>query len=382
MGIFASIKSKFNRANKTRRSFWGVKFKNCEAADYSPIYLPAECESASKEKTKMTLKRKLVVISSSLFAAGAIVGGAYMYLSFGVDWQMLEDERIGRNYIPSNEIASIAASLRLTRKGKAVFYATAPELQKNTVFNAFCGRDGYKDAYTLGCYYKDDTEHILIFNQGMGQFDENGLKYNFADGRKMTALHEMLHAAYDRLDEKQKNETCEKLKIVTNRIKELGDEMALYPENQICTESFARLGSEYIPRFNAVSANISLSGYSLNDEEKKAVSELTSLYGRYYDVKNPDLIDSFWRNKNNLTDYLKKIADCSDELEKQYYIAQDAVNNYFNNPTKGNLEKAKNEVSLYSQMYDEVNNMVISYQKIFVIEDSEKLLIGDGYIVI
>jgi len=383
MGVFASIRSKFDGATKTRSSFWGVKLKSCESSDLSFNEDLFERDSVFKRIRKASLKKKLIVAGSALFSIGAIAAGAFLYLTYGVDWQMLEDERIARNYIPSNEIASITSSLRLTRKGKAVFYATAPELQKNTVFNVFCGRDSNKDAYTLGCYYSgDDSEHIYIFDQGMGQFDENGLQYNFADGRKMTALHEMLHAAYDRLDDNKKEETCSKLRIVTGRIKELGKELELYPEEQICSESFSRVGTEYIPRFNAVSANISLTGFSLSDEEKKAINDLSSLYNKYFDIKNPGLIDAYWRNRNNLDDYLKKIVDRSDELQKQYYIAQEAIDRYYSNPTKENYDKARKEDDLYSQMYDEVDNMVISYQKVFVIEDSEKLLIGDGYIVI
>lgn len=94
-------------------------------------------------------------------------------------------------YQPTAEIQEFAERTTMNNAGKFYFYASRPSLEEAAAFNAQCGK---KEANTavLGCY---DGQRIFIYNVSDERLD--GI-------RAVTAAHEMLHAAYDRMSQSER----------------------------------------------------------------------------------------------------------------------------------------------------------------------------------
>ncbi len=101
-----------------------------------------------------------------------------------IDWWRIRD------YKPTLEIETLAQQARFNDLGKKLFYVHDPKLMDKTAFVSSC--DLGEETIVLGCY----ISHAGIF------------VYNVEDDRlqgieEVTAAHEMLHAAYDRLSQKE-----------------------------------------------------------------------------------------------------------------------------------------------------------------------------------
>lgn len=89
-------------------------------------------------------------------------------------------------YDPTTEIAQLAETTTMTQKGKLYFYASEPVLEKTSQFNEECQRQE-EGSSILGCY---KAGKIFIYDVPDERL--NGIE-------EVTAAHEMLHAAYERL---------------------------------------------------------------------------------------------------------------------------------------------------------------------------------------
>ena len=106
--------------------------------------------------------------------------------------QTLIDTYMVWQYKPSPDIAAITERTKLTDKGKFYFYASHPELNDRESFNKACKAKGGEQSVVLGCYA---MMQIHVFDVDNPKLD--GIK-------EVTAAHEMLHAAYDRLSEDER----------------------------------------------------------------------------------------------------------------------------------------------------------------------------------
>lgn len=107
--------------------------------------------------------------------------------------QYVVDQIAVWQYEPTSQVARIADEASLSSKGKFYFYASHPQVQDRHDFNASCERREHNTAI-LGCY---NGQYIFIFN--VADPELKGIK-------AVTAAHEMLHAAYDRLNESERAE--------------------------------------------------------------------------------------------------------------------------------------------------------------------------------
>lgn len=122
-----------------------------------------------------------------VFSIGVLIVAGLIFLNR----QYLIDEVSVYNYKPSPDIAGIASSTGMTEHGIRYFYASHPELNDATSFNANCKSHG-EQSIILGCY---SGKRIYLFD-----ITDRRLK----GVEEVTAAHEMLHAAYDRLGEKER----------------------------------------------------------------------------------------------------------------------------------------------------------------------------------
>ncbi len=126
----------------------------------------------------------------SIFLVTVIVLGGVPLAWFGkqeiADWWML------REYTPPQEVVQLADETTMTPKARRLFYVNHPQIAQANQFNQACSQEA---SIIIGCYISD--QGIFI--------------YDIADQRlagikQVTAAHEMLHVAYERLsaDEKQR----------------------------------------------------------------------------------------------------------------------------------------------------------------------------------
>lgn len=96
-----------------------------------------------------------------------------------------------RGYTASAEVAALADKTTMNDKARRLFYVYRPSLEDKASFNAHCTNS--EQTIVLGCYVQHDGIYL----------------YNVSDVRlngvvEVTAAHEMLHAAYDRLSGKER----------------------------------------------------------------------------------------------------------------------------------------------------------------------------------
>lgn len=89
-------------------------------------------------------------------------------------------------------IAQLASDTTMNDKTKNLFYAQHPALEEKTSFNENCPQG--EQTIVLGCY---------VSRQGIYIYDVDEPK--LAGIKQVTAAHELLHAAYERLSSKERN---------------------------------------------------------------------------------------------------------------------------------------------------------------------------------
>ena len=126
------------------------------------------------------------------------------------------------SYQPTSQIAAIADRTTMTPVSRSLFYASHPSLNDAQTFNNDCGKSE-QGAAVLGCY---TGLRIYIYNVTDAQLD--GI-------HEVTAAHEMLHAAYMRMDDAEKktvNDLLESEYAVLSKDPAFTSRMALYARTE------------------------------------------------------------------------------------------------------------------------------------------------------
>ena len=334
---------------------------------------------STKKKTENGKRKKYI----PLIATVAVIIAAIT--AFTTDWQMISDEMKASKYdsTVSEDVKSLADDLRLTRKGRSIFFASQPKLLSSRSFNRTCGSDG-SETFTAGCYYKDsdDDEHIEIYNVGTSTINENGVKFLFADYRRAVTLHEMLHAAWERLDSEKQSSVCSDLKTVANQISALKDETKLYKSDQLCTELFARVGSEYIqlisPNNSHAYVYSGVPTITLTSIGNTAALSLTKVYDVYFDTTDISWIAAYWHSRTNLESLEAKLTDLSNKLETSKKNAVALITAYYYWQTNRAYNAANDAIDNYNNILTTAKKYVSTCSKIYAQLDSEySINIGD-----
>jgi phage shock protein A len=131
---------------------------------------------------------KRYVVGLALLALLALPFLIYFNAQALTDWWQL------RGYTPPLAVSSLASQDTMTAYGRHIFYVNHPDLESDaSTFRKDCNIS--EQAIVLGCYHSDQ-DGIFIYNVTDSRL--NGVE-------QVTAAHEMLHGAYDRLSNKDKN---------------------------------------------------------------------------------------------------------------------------------------------------------------------------------
>lgn len=131
--------------------------------------------------------RSFLRLGISCSVALAIVVVALYWSQPIKDWVQL------RSYTPPAEITTLADQTTMTNQARRLFYLNRPAILDRTEFNKQCPSAAEK-TIILGCYHSVQRG-IYLFAVTDSQL--YGVE-------QVTAAHEMLHAAYDRLSKGQK----------------------------------------------------------------------------------------------------------------------------------------------------------------------------------
>ena len=128
-----------------------------------------------------------------LIGYGVLIAGVVGILWLVQNRQYVLDQLAVSRYQPSAEVANLAKSSSMSSEGQFYFYASEPKVDGTQAFNSLCDRKEKQNAI-LGCY---SDMKVYIYDVSNPQLD--GVK-------EVTASHEMLHAAWDRLSDAKKSE--------------------------------------------------------------------------------------------------------------------------------------------------------------------------------
>lgn len=141
-----------------------------------PLTMPAA------EHPKRTLRWALI----GILLFWAVVVALLMQRQAIADWWQLRD------YTPPAAVVALADDVAMTDHARKLFYVNDPQIEDASTFNQHCRTGEY--TIVLGCYISGDRG-IYVF-----AIDDERL-----DGiKQVTAAHEMLHAAYERLPTKER----------------------------------------------------------------------------------------------------------------------------------------------------------------------------------
>ncbi|HTE58062.1 MAG TPA: hypothetical protein VK694_04930 [Verrucomicrobiae bacterium] len=132
----------------------------------------------------------------------ATVATAYWQRLAIYDWQRL------RGYEAPAEIATLATETTMNESARRLFYVHRPLLNDRTQFTQNCSDFG-EHTIVLGCY---------VSQTGIYIFDVQDERLQGVE--QVTAAHELLHAAYDRLDTSERTRIDELTEQVLTSLKD------------------------------------------------------------------------------------------------------------------------------------------------------------------
>jgi predicted nucleic acid-binding Zn-ribbon protein len=209
---------------------------------------------------------------------------------------------------PSADIESVAEQSSMSDRGKFLFYASIPAIESRDTFNTHCTTAAEKTAI-LGCYA---ARKIYIYDVTDSRL--TGVK-------EVTAVHEMLHAAYDRLSD-----------VERTRVNGLIDQATQSGTNESIAKRLALYAkTEPGERYNELHS-------ILGSEIKDLPADLEKYYGQYFvnrltvvslSERYEAVFNELETHQNTLVRELNALADLinkdSDSYNQKFTSLQSAI---------------------------------------------------------
>lgn len=179
---------------------------------------------AEEQEIGKKIARELTAVGVMIALVGALV--------FVVQTPTVQDIWRGWGYEPETRIAEIEEDLELTDRGKRLFRATRPIIEQSTDFNTHCGSHS-AEISVIGCYTGGKMYIYEITNDEL------------ADANTVTAAHELLHAAWERMGEGEKARISALLDEVYQQNAEwMESELEAYTADVRKEEMYTRAGTK------------------------------------------------------------------------------------------------------------------------------------------
>jgi DNA repair exonuclease SbcCD ATPase subunit len=247
--------------------------------------LPVSSPPSSEQNKRSWLRR---------FWPGALLVMLLAALGF-VIWQhsLVGDWLVTRGYVAPASISRLASDDGMTAYARRLFFVNRPEIETKDMFNKHCSSQ-HDEVAVLGCYTGN--------RQGIYLYDVTDARL---DGiQQVTAAHEMLHQAYDRLDSKTRTQVDDELEAYASTITnpDLKAKLATYKKtepNDVVNEMHSIFGTEV----------------------DKLPASLETYYKRYFTDRSKvtkfhdDYQAAFNQRTAQIADYDKQLASLKKEIE-------------------------------------------------------------------
>lgn len=154
--------------------------------------------------------------------------------------QAIQDEWKLYNYTAPAAVADLATQDGMTNYARRIYYVNHPDIISGSSFGQYCPNNGGEKTIILGCYHSGQGGIVLL---GVTEPLLNGVE-------QVTAAHEMLHAAYDRLSSSDKAKVDAMLEdyykhdLHDSRLLAIIDAYKVSEPNDVVNEMHSVFGSE------------------------------------------------------------------------------------------------------------------------------------------
>jgi DNA repair exonuclease SbcCD ATPase subunit len=270
------------------------------------------------------------------------LAGTYVFQQDIKDWWRL------RGYTPSADIAQLADDTTMRDSSRRLFYVQHPILADKGTFNGYCRNN--EQTIVLGCY---------IHGQGIFLLDVTDER--LAGVEEVTAAHELLHAAYERL---------------SRRDKEWVDGMTARAYEGVTDERFRQTVELYRQQDPAIVPNELHS--LLGTEVRSLPSELEQYYTRYF-IDRAAIVtlfeqyeQAFIERRNTIREYDSQLTSLKAQIESlQSRLESEEAALSAQRQTMNGL-RASGEIAAYNAQVPSYNQKVTTYNN--GVEDLEALV--------
>lgn len=273
-------------------------------------------------------------------------------------------------YTPSSDISNLATQDTMTAKAKHLFYLNQPQLiSDKTQFRSSCPTS--EQTIVLGCYHSTEAG-IAIYSVSDPRL--NGVE-------QVTAAHEMLHGAYDRLSAKDKNYVDGLLQdyynsgLTDQRVKDVINTYKQTEPKDLADEMHSVFGTEVGSLPPALE-----SYYQRYFTNRQAVTNFSSQYENVF-TQNQQQLQSLKSQIDQLKSQLdadkQTIQSTETSLSAQNQNMQSLLNSGQTRAYNSQVDSYNSEVrnlraliASYNSMVDQVNNLVTQYNQLAVTQES------------
>jgi len=149
------------------------------------------------------------------------------------DIQYFHDANVAWSEPLPDDVAAIAQTTGMNQAGELIYRASRPAIEDGEDFNQHCAIEG---GAVLGCYYQGTIYVYSVTDERL------------AGTVEVTAAHEMLHAAYERLTDAERTLVDALVDQAIALVPEddpIYVDLALYPANQLADEWHSRLATDF-----------------------------------------------------------------------------------------------------------------------------------------
>ncbi len=267
-----------------------------------------------------------------VFGVVLIVGAVWVVMNRQavVDWARL------LNYTPSAEVKQLADNTQLEQKARDLFYVSDPQIQDSATFNESCSAN--EKSIVLGCY---KAQRIYLYNIEDARF--SGIK-------EVTAAHEMLHAAYERMSTTEKQRVDDMLRPLVENIKDprLLELVKLYNETE---------PGELYNEMHSILAT----------ESAELTPELENYYKQYFKDRKVVIGYTnqyqaiFTESKNKIDDYDRRLNDMKPQIDQTNATLQRMQGEVEAQNAQLNQYRARNQISQYNALVPIYNAKVAEF---------------------
>ncbi len=271
---------------------------------------------------KNTFKRVSSLVFS-LVLLGAVVFVWLQRIAI-YDWWRL------RGYTAPTAISVLADHTTMNPSTRHLFYVYHPELDDRSTFNDHC-RENTEQTIVLGCY---------VSHNGIYLFDIKDERLNGV--QEVTAAHETLHVAYERLRGSDKKHVDD---MVNHAYAQVTDERI-----KANVENYRKNGADVTNELHSI----------LGTEVRNLPPELEQYYQRYFEdrakvVNYSEQYEKVFNDrKNQIADYDTQLASLKSQVTANQQTLHDME-------TDLNAQRSQLDGLLSAKRYSEYNNGVSAF---------------------